>query len=143
MSQENVEIVLRAQEAFNRRDLQTLAELTDEDFEFVSVLTAVDAGESTYRGPQALASYFAAIDDTWENWQVEDFRVFDAGGDHLAVVCRLVGTGKSSGASVERKVGMAWRLRDGKLWRVRSYLDPNDALRVVGLSEQDAHADCP
>jgi ketosteroid isomerase-like protein len=116
MSQENVEIALRIFEAFNRRDLQTLGELTDEDWEFVSVLTAVE-GEHTYRGPETWASYFERMDDTWENWRTEDFRVFDAGGDRLAAVCRLVGTGKSSGASVERKIGIAWRLRDGKVWR--------------------------
>jgi ketosteroid isomerase-like protein len=139
--QENVEIVRRAQQAFNRRDLQTLAELTDEDLEFDSVLTAVDAGGSTYRGPETWARYFARMDETWEDWQVEEFRVFDAGGDRLAATCRLVGTGKSSGASVEREIGLAYRLRDGKVWRLRSYLDPLEALEAVGLSEQDARAD--
>jgi ketosteroid isomerase-like protein len=141
MSQENVELVHRAREAFNRRDFRALAELTHDDLEFVSVLTAVDAGGGTYRGPQAWVSYFARMDDTWEDWQVEDFRVFDAGDDRVAAAFRLVGTGKSSGVRVERAVGIAYWLRDGKFWRMRSFLDPGEALEAVGLSEQDAQAD--
>jgi ketosteroid isomerase-like protein len=50
MSQENVEVVRLAVDAFNRRDLARLAELSDRDLEIVSVLTAVDAQAATYRG---------------------------------------------------------------------------------------------
>jgi ketosteroid isomerase-like protein len=81
------------------------------------------------------------MDDTWEDWQVEDFRVFDAGDDRVAAVFRLVGTGKSSGARVERAVGLAYWLRDGKIWRMQSFPDPGEALAAVGLSEQEVHAD--
>jgi ketosteroid isomerase-like protein len=140
-SKESVALVWRAREAFNRRDLRELAELSHDDLEFVSVLTAVDAAGGTYHGPGAWASYFARMDDSWENWKVEDFRVFDAGDDRVAAVFRLVGTGKSSGARVERSVGVAYQIRDGKIWRLRSYLDPGEALEAVGLSEQDAQAD--
>jgi ketosteroid isomerase-like protein len=115
MSQENVEIVLEAIQAFNRRDLRTLAELADEDLEFVSVLAAVDAEGGTYRGPDLWASYFDRMGDTWEDWQIEDFRAFDAGDDRVAAVYRLVGTGKSSGAHVERAVGIVYRLRHRKV----------------------------
>jgi ketosteroid isomerase-like protein len=141
MSRENVEIVYRASDAFNRRDLQALAEMTHEDLEFSSVLTAVDAGGSTYRGSQTWATYFARMDDAWGDWRAADFRAFDAGDDRVAAVFRLVGTGKSSGARVDRTIGLAYWLRYGKLWRMRSYLDLSEALEAVGLSEQDAHAD--
>ena len=107
MSQENVEIVKRAADAFNRRDMRALAEASHEDLEFVSVLTAVDAGGARYRGSGAWASYFEAMNETWEDWHAEDFRFFDAGEDRVVGVFRLVGTGKHSGAPVER--GSAWR----------------------------------
>src|SRR4051794_20232788 len=98
MSQENVEIVRLAITAFNHRDLSALAELSGEEFEFVSVLTAVDAGGATYRGGQAWASYFAVMDETWEEWRVEDSEVFDAGDGGVATLLRIVGKGKHSGA---------------------------------------------
>src|SRR6478672_4381469 len=123
MSQENVEIVRRAREAFNRRDLRALAEMSHEDLEFESVLTAVDAGGSTYRGSKTWASYFARMDEAWKDWQVEDFRPIDAGEDRVVAMFRLTGTGKSSGARVEQTVSLVYWLRDGKLWRMKSYLD--------------------
>ena len=32
-------------------------------------------------------------------------------------------------------IGLAYRIREGKLWRMRSYLDPAEALEAAGLSE--------
>ena len=135
MSRENVEIVRAAYDAFNRRDLIALADLSHEDLEFVTVLTAVEAGGATYRGSETWASYFDSMNETWEEWRVEDFRVFDAGGDRVAAVFRIVGKGKHSGVPVEHPIGLAYRIRRGKLWRMRSYLDPAEALEAVGLAE--------
>jgi ketosteroid isomerase-like protein len=134
MSQENVEVVRRLFAAFNRRDLKALAADVHPNFEFVSVLTAVDAG-TTYRGPRAWTLYFEAMDETWKDWHAEDVRLFD-GGDELVVgVFRIVGTGVHSNAPVDREVGLVYRFRQGQLWRMRSYLDPQQALEAVGLSE--------
>ena len=52
MSEENVTVVRLAIEAFNSRDLQVLAQILDDDFEFVSVLTGVDGGGATYTAPK-------------------------------------------------------------------------------------------
>ena len=46
---------------------------------------------------------------------------------------RLVGKGRGSGARVERRIGIVYRLRRGKLWRARSYLAPGEALEAAGL----------
>ncbi len=82
-----------------------------------------------------MAHYFDRMHETWEEWQVEDFRVFDAGDDRVVAVARLVGKGKTSGAAVEHEVGLAYTIKRGKLWRLRSYLDPADAFEAAGLSE--------
>ena len=47
----------------------------------MSILSAVDAGGSTYRGPDAWREYFARMHDTWAEWWVDGFQVFDAGDD--------------------------------------------------------------
>ena len=135
MSQENVEIIERLIEAFDRHDVSTLEALSHRDFEFVSLLTALDAGDATYRGTTAWADYFEAIDANWSEWRSDAIRIFDAGGDRLACLFRMVGTGKLSGVPIERAVGITYQLRDGKVWRMRSYLEPTDALEAVGLSE--------
>jgi hypothetical protein len=42
MSQENVDLFGRYALAFNRRDLGELSEMTHADFQFISILSAVD-----------------------------------------------------------------------------------------------------
>ena len=132
MPETNVELARRAIEAFNRRDFDAMAEVSHEDVEFTSVLTAVDAGAATYRGTDAWTSYFAVMNQTWDAWRIEDADIRDAGGDAVAAVLRLVGTGKHSGAAVERTVGLTYRIRDGRLVNVHAYLEPADALAAVG-----------
>ena len=109
MSQENVEIVATA-------------------------LTAANLGGATYEGSDAFTAYFAAMDESWDDWHIEDAEFFDADGDRVASRCRLVGTGKHSGAPVERVVGITYRIKDGRMWRIRSYLDPDEALEAAGLA---------
>ena len=135
MAKQDVELVRSAIEAFNRRDLETLAQLVHDDFEFVSVLAAVDAEGATYRGRNAWTSYFKAMDETWNDWHAEDPQLFDGGENRVACVFRIAGTGRHSNASVDRHVGIAYYLLDRKLWRMRSYMDPDDALRAVGLRD--------
>ena len=135
MSLENVEFVRQAIEAFNRRDLRALAEISHEDLEWTSALAAVDTGGATYHGSQSWPSYFSAMDQTWEAWRIEEPRIVDAGGDRVAAVFRLVGTGRSSGVPVDREVGLTYRIKDGQMWRMHAYLDPDEALEAVGRSE--------
>jgi len=44
MSQENVELANRFYDAVNRRDLDALLSVTDEDAELISILVAVEGG---------------------------------------------------------------------------------------------------
>jgi ketosteroid isomerase-like protein len=80
-------------------------------------------------------SYLTLIRDTWENWRAEDVEIFDGGEDRAVAVYRVLGTGKTSSARVEHPIGVTFRLREGKLWRVRAYLDPGEALKAAGLAQ--------
>ena len=74
MSEENVEIVRRLVDAWNRRDLEALVDLGDPEVSFVNSPTAVEPG--TRRGMDEVA---AAIRQQWEvldaQWEVD--QVFD------------------------------------------------------------------
>jgi ketosteroid isomerase-like protein len=62
----------------------------------------------------------------------EEFR--DLGHRVLALV-RLEGRGKGSRVQVDSPLGVVIEFRDGKISRVRGYLDHDDALRAAGLYE--------
>ena len=61
----NVALVRRAFDAFDRRDLDVLVELTDPEVEFFAP-TAVLANEGRcYRGHGGLARYLQDVERTW------------------------------------------------------------------------------
>jgi ketosteroid isomerase-like protein len=133
MSRENVEVVRQSFEAVNRSDAQAMAALCHEDIEFVSMLTAVE--EASYRGKDAWETYFRDMGEIWQGWRAQGIEIFEADDERLASVFRMVGTGKRSGTPIEQPVGVTYTFRDGKIWRLRSYLEPSEALKAVGLSE--------
>ena len=133
MSQGNLALVEQAVAAFNQRDLDWLYDQMPDDFEFVSVLTAVD-GVATYRGRHAWRDYFAALEETWSEWHVEDVNLHEGAGDNVVAVLRLMGKGRLSGVDTSQTIGMVYRLKDGKIWRMRAYLDPDEAL-AAGQAE--------
>jgi ketosteroid isomerase-like protein len=129
----NVEIVQALIEAYQRADFPTIAQGCDDDFEFTSVMTAVE--ETSYRGRDGLEAYWADMNEAWEDWQIEVVQLHERGAGEVVAIMRLVGTGKASGAPVDRTIGIRYRLRDGKLWRMLSYLDPAEALEAAGMPE--------
>jgi ketosteroid isomerase-like protein len=50
MSQENVELALRAYDAFNRRDWDAFVALMDEDVEIVTRIAAIEGGRHGHDG---------------------------------------------------------------------------------------------
>jgi ketosteroid isomerase-like protein len=133
MSEENVNLVRRLFEAYQRADFPAIAECSDDEFEFTSVLTAVE--ETSYRGKDGLAAYWADMNEAWEEWQIELVAIHEGHADDVVVITRLTGRGKSSGVPVDRTIGIRYRIRDGRLWRMESYLDPAECLEAAGLSE--------
>ena len=133
MSQENVEIAKEGIDAFNRRDVDAFMESTTSDFElFPAMAGAVDGSSVT--GREGLETLFGEVRDIWEEQHViaDEFRDL---GDRVFVLGRIVGRGRASGVPVETPAAIISDFRDGKMWRSRSYLDHDEALRAAGLSE--------
>jgi len=132
MSQENVEAVRAAMEAFNRRDGEGFDALLAADAEIVPVRVAVEG--TVYRGRDAATQYCAAVEETWEDlrWEVEGFR---DGDDWVLAVGRIRGRGRDSLVGIDARAGWVARFREGRLTSFRTYPDRAEALEAVGLSE--------
>jgi ketosteroid isomerase-like protein len=130
MSQENVEIVRRAVDAFNARDTKRLLSMCDPAIEFRSAVE-----QKTYRGLDELVRYREGVAAVMEDFHIEDSRFLDAGGDRVVQLYRLVGRGAGSGVPVSSEVGALWQLRNGKLLKGEVYLDQRQALEAAGLRE--------
>ena len=104
MSQENV-ISSGEHRGVQRRDMRGLAELSHEDLEFVSVL-AVDAGGATSRVGD-MDELHRGNERDWEEWQVEDFQVFDGREDRVVACSGLLA--RASTAAPRSSTRSAWR----------------------------------
>src|SRR3954447_9745370 len=131
MSERNMDVVRRWNDAYNRRDHEALRELTDPDFEFRSIFVAM---ESVFRGYEGLDAYFKAIEEAYDRFQVVSGEVVDAGAAVL-LISRAEWRGKGSGAEGSVPLFVAAWVRFGRVFRVETFTDLDEGMRAVGLAD--------
>jgi ketosteroid isomerase-like protein len=132
MSEENVDRLQMAIEAFNQREGTKFDRLLASDAEIVPVRAAIEG--TTYRGDDAGSQYCAAVDDTWESliWEVDEIREV---GEVAVALGHIRGKGRETGASIDTGSGWVAHFDDGLIIRFRTYTDRGEALEAAGLSE--------
>jgi ketosteroid isomerase-like protein len=132
MSHENVDVVRAANEAFLAGDIEKALNALDPQIEWHATVGGIDEGR-VYRGRDEVVQAFADYFETWERIEMRADDYIDAGGDEVVVFHHEVAKGRQSGAVVETDTGTVNTVRDGKITRVRSYLDREQALRAAGV----------
>jgi|SRR4051794_9988074 ketosteroid isomerase-like protein len=145
MSQENVEAVRRFVEMLDRFMAALRANpgpvsetpFVDEFFDTLDpeVEWAWPLDNRVFRGReemlQAATDFLEAVDD----WRVEVDEIVDAADNRVFVAERVLARGKESGTPFEQHVFQALTVRDGKVWRIRDFVERSDALEAVALAE--------
>jgi ketosteroid isomerase-like protein len=135
MSQENVEIVRRALDAWNRRDIDALVAAADPGIEYVNAPTAVEPG--TRRGIAEVTAVWRAQWETLDG-RVEVDRFFDH-GDEIIALGRLSGEIPGSDTRIEDRVLGSWTVRTGRIIRFEALgfggTEVQAALEAAGLRE--------
>jgi ketosteroid isomerase-like protein len=135
MSQENVELVRAAWEAWERGDMEAIFEFYDPAI--VWDQTHYQAGElsAVYHGYDGVKQFFREWLAPFESYYAHAEEFIDA-GESVVVRLRQGGRGKQSGVEVEMPpYWQVYRLRDGLAVRIEVYSDQDDALKAVGLEE--------
>jgi ketosteroid isomerase-like protein len=141
MSQENVEVVRRAYDAWNREDLDAFLSVVHPDAEWRGPGDLFLGINSVYRGHAGVRDWWNAAKEPWQYFKSHVQRMF-VGGDKVVTVVRFEAVGKESGAKVELPfLTNVMELKDGLAVKFNSYYSLEEALEAAGLSEQDAHAD--
>jgi ketosteroid isomerase-like protein len=140
MSQKNVEMVRRAIEAVNRGDVASALSETSDEFE-MDWSNSIGPLRGVYRGRGQVTNFIEAFFEAWADLEWDMREVVDVGREQVLVVNRLRMRGRSSGAVVEAMGAQIWTIRDGMLRRAKVFQSKAEALKALGLSEQDAHAD--
>ena len=139
MSQENVEVVRRVLEAFlagvERGDMGAAfdSEHCVDDAEWIPAPEV--PGPPSYHGRDGFIEFMRMWTEDFDDWSIQVERLIDAGDDRVVAVQHQRAIGKGSRVPVELHFAVVYELRDGRVVRLRNYLDPADALEAVGLPE--------
>ena len=143
MSKENVEIVRKMYEAFNRAlaqenveiargDMDALLDFWDPEFELHDFADSpVVLGE--VRGPEVWVRWIEQVTDAAEI-QFQPEQLIEA-GDRVVIPLRMLARGKISGVRTEFDLVVVSTLRNGRIARSEVYRDRAQALEAVGLQE--------
>ena len=135
MSQENVEIFRRAQEAYNEGDWDAALATMDPNVVFDSTRAGPD-GE-IYRGHEGAKRFWLMLRDVFGSLRNEPEEIID-NGDRLFTRIRQRSTGRASGAVTEDVIYQIITIDKGRAIRLEFFRDRAEALEAAGLSEQDA-----
>jgi len=133
MSQANVELMHRAIDAFNRRDLDSFLALMGPEVEFTPYEVWVQGGHP-YRGHAGVRSWWEESFEVLPDLRAEVYEVRDL-GDRTFVHGCLRGHGAGSGAPIERTMWLAVEWRDKKEVWWRSFGSEAEALEAAGRAE--------
>jgi uncharacterized protein len=135
MSQENVELVRHALDAFESRDFKRMLSVVGPDFELRTDDSAILALERrTWKGREGLLEFLEKIQEPWENFRIETREFVDA-GDKVVVLLDQFGRRSGSEFEVKMAVGHVYTIRDGRIASWATYVDQETALEAAGQPE--------
>jgi ketosteroid isomerase-like protein len=133
MSLENVEIVRRHHQAYNRHDIGAFLEPLDPNVEWIPIMAALEG--RTYRGRDGVRRWLEDLTTDWEIFETcpEEFRDL---GDRVLLLGHWRARGRASGVELENQpASWLYEIKDGRVVRMRTYTDRAEALEAVGLSD--------
>jgi ketosteroid isomerase-like protein len=127
MSQENVQLIRRAFDAFSRGDTEGVLAVCAEDI-VITQAPEVPLGAPQQSGHAGVLEAFALWPEQWDDFRINLERVVTDPGDHVVVTARHSGRGKQSGVEVEANFTYVFGILDGKVTEWRIYVTDGDAL---------------
>jgi|SRR6185437_7863094 len=132
MSQENVEIVRRLIDAWNRSDVDAILALFDPHCEIFFPPEVPEPGP--LHGHAELRQWAEGFLAAWEPHHAEVVEIMDA-GDSVVAVLHQFGRGVGSGIELDETDAHVFTTREGKIVRWRNLNNRAEALKAVGLEE--------
>ena len=119
------DLVRSAQDAVGRGDEEALVAVCHPEIEWVPFIAQLD--RRTFRGHDGIRELVRALWAIFDPFDPSVEDVEELGPGRLLVTGRFRARGRSSGAEVEVSVAQLWTLREGRVWRVRTFPDAGAA----------------
>jgi len=132
MSHGSVEVVQRAIDALNRRDIEALRALSHPEIE-VDWSASRGLEPRVYRGWDEIMGFYQNLFESFERIHVKPDRFIDA-GDSVVVPYSAEARGRHGVDTVARSA-LVYEVRGGRVARVCLYQETAQAFEAVGLRE--------
>jgi ketosteroid isomerase-like protein len=131
MSEENVEVVRRALDAFAANDVEGLLQVVDPEIKFEPHLAMV---EGNYKGHDGVREFMTDAFETLrvtgiDHWESRDL------GDRVLAVGSFHFYGRESGIEDDVAFAIVAQVSDGQILQLKDYGNKVLALEAAGLSE--------
>jgi uncharacterized protein len=137
MSEQNVDLIRKGYEAWNRGDVEGVLNRLEADVDWQGYTHVPEAG--TIRGRDEVRAALERFLDAWEHLDIGLVDIFEANDDRVVALVRFRGIGKGSGVEVNGGVDAhVWSIREGKVAGVKMYQGTREALEAAGLPKQRA-----
>jgi ketosteroid isomerase-like protein len=135
MSQQNVERLRTALEAYNREGPEAIIALLAPEVEWIADRS--DMGRVTYRGVDGVRKSFEQLYEGFDRLGFEVDELIEQ-GNQVVALGRMLARGRTTGVEAQIPLAVVFTAgQDGKLIRYESFRNTKEALEAVGLSEQD------
>jgi uncharacterized protein len=136
VSQDNVELVESALDAWNRGEIEAFAGLVAEDVAWVEVSGRPEGEAGERLGRDRMRQSLESMLEAWDSYRLEVERIDDV-GDRILAIVREVGRGRASGLEIDGRWGYLLTVQNGKIARIEAYRDAALALEMAGLGESE------
>ena len=128
----NVKLIRTAFDRWNAGDREPPLELIDPEVEIQTAIGDAFKGEP-FRGHEGAREWLAALDENFETWDLAAEQFIER-GETIVALGRIRARGRGSGVELDQDVGWVFQIRDGKMLRLQTFLDREEALAAAGMS---------
>ncbi|MEA2202309.1 MAG: SnoaL-like domain [Solirubrobacteraceae bacterium] len=133
MSQTNMDLLRRAVQAFNDRDIPTMRSIFSEDFVYRLIDDIADGAAAEFQGQDAVLRW-------WRMWTETlaarvEIQMIQEVNDQVVAILKIEVTSAASGAGRALRFGQVSSFRDGRISGQDAYYTAKEALKAVGLAD--------
>ena len=136
MSRENIEVVLKAVDAANRRDPDAFVACLHPEVEWEESGDVFPGLRGIHRGWAGVRKWFQeAVLELWENLHVEVEEITDVRDGCVFLELVLTTRGRASGVETQLRYWQVLWLAGGKITRRQVFWTRDEALEAAGIQE--------
>jgi ketosteroid isomerase-like protein len=133
VARDNIAVCREMSDVFNRRDVEALLELLDPAVVWIPIMAVLEG--RVYRGHDDVRKWVEQLSTDWEVFEThqEEFREI---GDRVLILGRWRARARVSGVELEEQPA-TWLvdMRDGKIVRLQTFTDRQEALAAAGVDD--------